>query len=402
MFRHLLKLVWKRKTRNLMLSLEILLAFVIVFAVSAFAVRSYHLYQLPIGFVYDNLWAADIRPSEGVHGDGKVEPQVYENLKRGLEEMPEVEKVAFMGFAPFTRSIMRTEFNAPGSGKRISADMSEVSDDFFAINGIQMVEGRMFSSADEGAAALPVVINRSLAETLFPGQSPLGKQFTDSEAESKEKRMFQIVGVVEEYRNQGELMGPVNFMFLRFSALSSKNPALTTLIKVKPGTDRAFEAKLNARLKSIRNDWSYEISPLAALRESILKEALIPLVVLAVVAVFMLVMVAFGLFGVLWQNTTQRIPEIGLRRAIGANAGHIYRQIIAEQMLLSTVAMLVALLLLVQLPITGVFGDSLNWGVFLSATALSMGVIYLLSLLCSIYPGWRAARLSPTEALHYE
>jgi putative ABC transport system permease protein len=113
-------------------------------------------------------------------------------------------------------------------------------------------------------------------------------------------------------------------------------------------------------------------------------------------------MVAFGLFGVLWQNTTRRIPEIGLRRAIGANAGNIYRQIIAEQFLLSSGAMLVALLLLVQLPITGALGDSLNWTVFAAAAALSAGVIYLLSLLCSVYPGWRASRLSPTEALHYE
>jgi hypothetical protein len=47
-------------------------------------------------------------------------------------------------------------------------------------------------------------------------------------------------------------------------------------------------------------------------------------------------MVAFGLFGVLWQNTTQRIPEIGLRRAVGASAADIYRQIVAEQLLLSS------------------------------------------------------------------
>jgi len=60
------------------------------------------------------------------------------------------------------------------------------------------------------------------------------------------------------------------------------------------------------------------------------------------------------------------------------------------------------LVLLVQLPITGALGDSLNWLVFLGAAGLSMGVIYLLSLLCSLYPGWRASRLSPTEALHYE
>jgi putative ABC transport system permease protein len=60
------------------------------------------------------------------------------------------------------------------------------------------------------------------------------------------------------------------------------------------------------------------------------------------------------------------------------------------------------LALLVQLPLTQVLGESLNWSVFALAAGLSMAVIYLLSLLCALYPGWRASRLSPTEALHYE
>ncbi|PWF48430.1 ABC transporter permease [Massilia glaciei] len=401
MFRHLLKLIWKRKSRNLMLSLEILLAFVIVFAVTCFAVRNYQLYQLPIGFDHRDVWTADIK-ADNEHGAGGIDAAVYDQLKRGLEALPEVENVGFVGFSPFTRSTMRTEFNLPGNGRRVSADMSEISDDAFALSGIKIVEGRAFSAEDEGAPGIPVVINRSMAELLFPGVSAVGKQFTDSEAETRDKRMLKVVGVVDEYRNQGELMNPVNFILMRFSPLSSKDSVWTIMLKVKPGTGRAFEAKLSERLKSIRNDWSYEISPLDALRASMLKSALGPLIAMAVVAVFMLVMVAFGLFGVLWQNTTQRIPEIGLRRALGASAGHIYRQIIAEQLLLSSVAMLAALLLLVQLPITGAFGDSLGWDVFLLAAALSMAVIYLISLLCSIYPGWRAARLSPTEALHYE
>jgi putative ABC transport system permease protein len=122
----------------------------------------------------------------------------------------------------------------------------------------------------------------------------------------------------------------------------------------------------------------------------------------AVIAAFMLVMVAFGLFGVLWQNTTRRIPEIGLRRAIGARAADIYGQIVAEQLLLSSVAMAAGLALLVQLPLTGALGETLNWRVFAGAIVLSMGVIYLISLLCSLYPGWRASRLAPSEALHYE
>jgi putative ABC transport system permease protein len=128
----------------------------------------------------------------------------------------------------------------------------------------------------------------------------------------------------------------------------------------------------------------------------------VPLAVVAVIAAFMLLMVAFGLFGVLWQNTTRRIPEIGLRRALGASAAGIYRQIVFEQLLLCSLAVVVGLVLLVQLPLTGALGEALNWSVFAGACALSMAVIYLLSFVCSLYPGWRASRLDPAAALHYE
>ena len=181
-----------------------------------------------------------------------------------------------------------------------------------------------------------------------------------------------------------------------------KETANNIMLKLRPGTPRTFEPRLNARLKQVRADWNYIVTPLPDGRKSMLGTQMIPLTILSVIAAFLLVMVAFGLFGVLWQNTTQRIPEIGLRRALGASAGDIYRQIVAEQMLLSSGAMAVALVLLVQLPLTGVFGENLDWTVFFMASVLSAGVICLLSLLCSLYPGWRAARLSPTQALHYE
>jgi putative ABC transport system permease protein len=210
------------------------------------------------------------------------------------------------------------------------------------------------------------------------------------------------VGIVEAFRNKGPFMTPTNFVIARFAPHTSQSRVRTILLKVAPGTPRAFETKLNQRLKAVRNDWSYEIAPLTAMRATLLKEQLVPMAVVAVIAAFMLLMVAFGLFGVLWQNTTRRIPEIGLRRALGASAGSIYRQIVFEQLLLCSLAIAAALLLLVQLPLTGALGDTLNWPVFAGAALLSMAVIYLLSLACSLYPGWRASRLDPAAALHYE
>jgi putative ABC transport system permease protein len=399
MLRHLLKLTWKRKSRNLSLSLEILLAFAIVFGIAAFALRYWQLYRDPVGFDGNDTWSIKMLTGED---RTKFPPETYDALRHGLLALPEVREVGFAAYSPYTMSTWTTAMKSPQTGAQVGTNILEASDGVAAALGIRIVRGRWFSAADEGAPLLAVVLNRKMAQALFPGKDALGQRFpyTDDGV----TQTVQVVGIVDTFRNQGPLMTPTNFTFMRFSPHADKSRAGVSviLLKVAPGTTRAFEAKLNRQLKAIRNDWSYEIAPLPAMRTSILKEQLIPLMVVSVIAAFMLAMVAFGLFGVLWQNTTRRIPEIGLRRAVGARARDIYGQIVAEQLLLSSFAMAVGLVLLVQLPLTGTLGDTLNWRVFTAAAGLSMAVIYLLSLLCSLYPGWRASRLSPTEALHYE
>jgi putative ABC transport system permease protein len=402
MFRHLLKLTWKRKTRNLMLSLEILLAFAIVFGIAAAAARSAQLWRMPLGFDSSNVWSVTLQTGNG----DRIDPADFDAIRRGVRELPEVLDAAFMSFEPYAMSSMTSTMYG-ANGVRADSDMLDTSDEVAAVLGLKVVEGRWFSRLDDGAAWLPVVINRRLAQALFPGKAAVGQQFSDTvgDAGSSKKKTYKVVGVVDAYRGKGELMVPSNFTFVRFAPGSGQDngrDARTLALRVKPGTERSFETRLNRRLKAVRNDWTYQITPLPSLRSSTLKARFTPLIITATIAVFMLLMVAFGLFGTLWQNTTQRIPEIGLRRALGARVGDIYGQIVAEQLLLSSFAILVGLALLVQLPLTGALGETLDWTVFGAAAGLSMFVIYLISLLCSLYPGWRASRLSPTEALHYE
>jgi putative ABC transport system permease protein len=396
MLRHLLKLTWKRKSRNLMLSLEILLAFAIVFGIAAFALRYWQLYHEPLGFDGTDTWSVAI-----VAGDSKssaIPADIYDTLRRNLKALPAVREVGFASYSPYTNSTWTTTYKSPQTGAEVRTNILEASDGVAGALAIPVVRGRWFSAADEGSPVVPAVMNRRLAAAMFPGQEALGREFTDKDS----KRTIRVVGIVDEFRHRSPLMVPVNFIMTRFAPLASESRVRTIVLKVAPGTPRGFEASLNRQLKLVRNDWSYTISPLASMRASQMKGLLIPLAVLGVIAAFMLAMVAFGLFGVLWQNTARRIPEIGLRRAIGARAGDIYRQIVAEQLLLSSVAIVLGLVLLVQLPLTGALGQMLNWPVFLGAAGLSMVVIYLLSLLCSLYPGWRASRLSPAEALHHE
>jgi len=398
MLRHLLQLTWKRKSRNLMLSLEILLAFAIVFGIAAFGLRNWQLYREPLGFDGADAWSVTM-----VTGDSKRESipaGIYDTLRRGLLALPEVREVGFAAYSPYTNSNHYTSVKSPQTGAEVETNILEASDGFAAAIGMPMARGRWFGAMDEGAAVQPVVMNRRMAAAMFPGQEALGRQFTRTE--NGGTRTLQVVGIIDTFRNKHPLMMQGKFIMTRFAPHATPSRVRVILIKLAPGTPRSFETRLNRQLRLIRNDWSYTIAPLASMRASQMKEQLFPLAIIGVIAAFMLAMVAFGLFGVLWQNTTRRIPEIGLRRAVGARAGDIYRQIIAEQLLLSSFAIALGLALLVQLPLTRALGVFLNWEVFLEAALLSMAVIYLLSLLCALYPGWRASRLDPAQALHYE
>jgi putative ABC transport system permease protein len=112
-------------------------------------------------------------------------------------------------------------------------------------------------------------------------------------------------------------------------------------------------------------------------------------------------MVFLGLSGVLWQNVTRRTREIGLRRALGATGPVVYRQILIEVALLSTIAVIVGLVIVGQLPILGIF-KFVTPAAYGIGVAASLATIYALTLLCGLYPSWLAGRVQPAQALHYE
>jgi putative ABC transport system permease protein len=124
-------------------------------------------------------------------------------------------------------------------------------------------------------------------------------------------------------------------------------------------------------------------------------------VAVGLIAGFLLVMVALGLTGVLWQNVTQRTKEIGLRRAKGATAHRIHRQIVGELLLLASLALAVGVAIVLQFPLLDLVGP-VPPAVLTTSLLVSIAAIYLLSAVCGWYPSRLATRIQPAEALHYE
>jgi len=125
------------------------------------------------------------------------------------------------------------------------------------------------------------------------------------------------------------------------------------------------------------------------------------MLIMATVVGFLLVMVAMGLFGVLWQNINSRTQEIGLRRALGASATSIRAQIISELFVLALFAMAITFFILIQVPMLQLI-DSVTWSNFWMSTIGSVSVMTLIVILCALYPSSTAIKLAPATALHYE
>lgn len=170
---------------------------------------------------------------------------------------------------------------------------------------------------------------------------------------------------------------------------------------MKPGTTITYEDRLMKLLQGIAPDWSFSIRPWEQQREAQLQQTLLPLIIMAIIGGFLIIMVAMGLFGVLWQNVTRRTHEIGLRRAIGATAASIHRLVIGELLMVSLLGILIATLLLIQIPLLGIFPE-LNWTLFSQSLFISVLLMFVLATACAYYPGKVATDFVPAEALHYE
>ena len=172
------------------------------------------------------------------------------------------------------------------------------------------------------------------------------------------------------------------------------------LLKVTPGADAAFESQLYKILANYLKSSNVEIEHL----DNKLKTAnywyLVPMIVLLIVAGFLIVNVALGLFGVLWYNISRRRGEIGLRRAIGASGKSVSAQLVTESMILATMSLTIGSFFAIQFPLLNVF--DLPAAVYFTAMVLSVLFIYILVFICSLYPGKQAASIYPAVALHEE
>jgi len=398
MIKQMFKLIWNRKRQNFLMMTGIFISFFALFLVLTTIMYNLGNYFKPLGFDYKDVWYLSL---DWKNLDPEQVAATMEQLDKTLDSQPEILSHAYSISYIFMPSATSMD-DYTYTDKTLSCHVANAGDDFPEVMDVELVRGRWFGPEDNALARLPVVINKYAAEALFGTEDPIGKIIFEDENEK------QVVGVIGELRTSGEFGGSRRLVIQRSSLRNELTRSFLTeeffiriLFEVAEGTGMDFEEHLLKLSSSVASDWMVKIGRLEDQRESANKQAMIIPVILAIICGFLIINVALGLFGVIWYNTNRRKPEIGLRRAFGSTIKQIYSQIVGESLVLSTFGIILGLFLALQFPLLGII-PFISTATYILAITVSIGAIYLITVICAIYPSSLAAGIQPAIALHDE
>jgi putative ABC transport system permease protein len=273
----------------------------------------------------------------------------------------------------------------------------EVSADFFKTLGTPLLRGRFFSNADGLDAPPLAIINEVMARRAWPTRDPVGKRFKLGPPDSN-RPWYTVVGVVADMHRQGLEREP---FAQAFEPLAQTSPRSVDLfIRTSSEDPQTLASSLRAAVRHVDKDVAiYGVAPLEKQFGLYLTQRRFQTLLLTGFAVVALLIATVGIYGLIQYAIATRTQEIGLRIAIGAQPGDIFRMIISEGLRLTSIGLAVGLVGAWWLAGAG---SSLLVGVTSTDPLTFVGVALLLTLVAAAacyFPARRAMKVDPIVAL---
>jgi len=390
MIKHIFTLIWNKKGANALILLEILLAFIVLFAVLSFVFYNTDRLSEPMGFETENRKYIKFGDLENLPDSTRV--LALAELKRSLLDLDLVEAVGFgHDVGPFNGSNWCG--NTDEMGYDVQACFSFVDEDFVEANGMNIIKGRAFTEEDFNSTYQLLIGNQTFMESIWGEKNMIDSIISFQYTETK------IIGVMDDYKYNGEFEESRNAILLLSDTDFNGYAKMTNAyLKMDPSADVAYEEEISKIVQSTLKTTSFVIQDAPLLRKRANMQTWISIIALLSVCLFLCVNVALGLFGVLSYAISRRKGEIGLRRAIGAHAGSIVQQFTLEILILASLSLIFGIILAIQIPIFDIIdvADKIFYRGILYATLIILGVVTL----CALYPSIQASRIHPATALH--
>jgi len=392
---------WGTRMRNSLVVAEIALSLIVLIGAGLLIKSFNRLLSASPGFVADNLLTFNLELFR--YKDVLRRAPVLQDALARIEQLPGVIAAGGSTGLPPVTAQRGTRFAVEGldlsqSGAN-GAYFIAITPGYFRALGTPLIQGRAFNERDNDRAPKVVVINQALARNLFQDQEAIGKHLKLLNPDQSDD-WRTIVGVVGDVKYQGLDDPGEQTIYTPFP----QTPFLWSYVMVRTSGDpSASIAGVRGAVSSV--DSNISAVNIQTMGQLVSQSAATPrfnTVLLATFAALALVLAAVGLYGVTSYLVTQRTREIGIRMALGARPGDVFKNVVGNALMLALIG--VALGVAGALGVTRVM-SSLLFGVsatdpsiFVAVSAVLTGV----ALAASFVPARRATKVDPMEALRYE
>jgi putative ABC transport system permease protein len=354
-----------------------------------------------VGFELAPILTAEVR---GIESTPAGQSAFFDQLVERVRAIPGVSDAAAITWAPLAGGGSRTGFwpldrPAPGPGESSSTDVRPVHRDYHRVMGIPVIAGRSLEAGDVAGSPLVVLASETLAEQLWPGESAIGKRIAMPWGDTL---VAEVVGVVADVRTGGPDVTPLPMLYWDHRQFS-QFPQMTLVVRTRASDHASVVAGIREALRELNPRVPlYNVRTMESLFADAIARARFATMSLGAFALLALVLSAIGIYGVMAHATQQRIPEIGVRLALGATRGSVSGMIVREGMLLVVVAILIGTAGaagLARFLESLVFDVSPTDPVTFAATALLLAATGLLA--CWL-PARRASGVDPATTIRSE
>ncbi len=331
---------------------------------------------------------------------------LFMRARDAVATLPGVERVAVSVLTPLSgmswNDVVEVDGQPPLKGRDRMAWFNAVTPGWFATYGTRVLGGRDFDSRDRTGSTPVVVVNEAFARRFAPGIDPVGKaiRLPDHDV-GQPTKVLEIIGVVANsaYNDLRKVTEPV--VYTSFAQSSDENEPFSALtVRVAGGQSPALLVRsLVTRIGTVNRDLSLNFHPLRdQVNASLVRER-----IMAILSGFFgglaLLLAGIGLYGVASYTVTLRRTEIGVRMALGADAGRVQRMVV------SRMARLVAIGVIVGAAASfwaSRFVAALLYGLEPGDPMTIAGAVIVLTVIAlaaAWLPARRAARIDPSVVL---
>jgi putative ABC transport system permease protein len=342
-----------------------------------------------------------VRPGPAQQGRGGVRV----TTTRQMLTLQDAERLSGIPGIAAVSPVARTSGRLVGGAGNWQTSALGVTADYLIVRDWELEDGVMFTPQDIQSAAKIMVIGRTVANELFPGQDPIGATIRIGNLP------VRVTGVLRERGHNMDddqddiVLLPVTTVMRRINGTRFINTIMisaVTMGEIPEVQARVEEALRVSRRLGPNDDDDFSVRNQSDMMERATETARVMTMLLGAIAGVSLVVGGIGIMNIMLVSVTERTREIGIRMAVGAREGDILMQFLIESIVLSVTGGMIGVALSVVL--IWVMNDVVGLAsVFAPGMMLvSLGFSGVVGVFFGFYPARKAARLNPIQALRFE